>query len=288
MLLGVLAAGCGGGLWVLVRGLFPPPRPLRTVAEELRQPRAVALAFDPGVRGRWQRFARRLSGRSSQRHAAELALVQVTPERHMLDKLGYCASFGAIGLFPALLFPFFAVGVPASLPLLVALALAVLGWTYPDVSLRNKANEARKAWAHALAVFTDIVAIELAGGAGVEEALLDAAAAGQGPQLEQLAAALQAAHTRRQRMWDAIDELGTMTDIAPLRELAAAMTLAGESGSRVRETLTAKATALRTRQLAEAEAEANKASETMGVAPALMAVAAVALIAYPALAAFMG
>jgi hypothetical protein len=55
----------------------------------------------------------------------------------------------------------------------------------------------------------------------------------------------------------------------------------------VRDTLAAKAAALRTRQLAEVESDAQKASETMGVAPALMAIAAVVLIAYPAVAAFL-
>ena len=44
----------------------------------------------------------------------------------------------------------------------------------------------------------------------------------------------------------------------------------------------AKAAALRIRQLSEAEADAEKASETMGIVPALMAIAAVVLIGYPA------
>ena len=73
----------------------------------------------------------------------------------------------------------------------------------------------------------------------------------------------------------------------PLRELAAAVDLAAESGSRIRETLLAKADALRIRQLTDAEAEAQKATETMGIAPALMAIAAVVLIGYPALARFI-
>ena len=68
----------------------------------------------------------------------------------------------------------------------------------------------------------------------------------------------------------------------PLRELASAVDLAAESGSRIRETLLAKANAMRVRQLTEAEADAQKASETMGIAPALMAIAAVVLIGYPA------
>ena len=73
----------------------------------------------------------------------------------------------------------------------------------------------------------------------------------------------------------------------PLRELAAAVDLAAESGSRIRETLIAKAAAMRVRQLTETEADAQKASETMGIAPALMAIAAVVLIGYPAVARFL-
>ena len=55
---------------------------------------------------------------------------------------------------------------------------------------------------------------------------------------------------------------------------------AGENGE-------ARILALRIRQLTEAEADAQKASETMGIAPALMAIAAVVLIGYPALARFL-
>ena len=48
-----------------------------------------------------------------------------------------------------------------------------------------------------------------------------------------------------------------------------------------------KAAALRARQLHEVETAAAKATETMGVAPALIALAAVALIGYPAIARFL-
>ena len=50
-----------------------------------------------------------------------------------------------------------------------------------------------RAWAQALTVYVDIVGISLAGGAGVEDALMVAAQAGTGPQFEELAAALRAA-----------------------------------------------------------------------------------------------
>jgi hypothetical protein len=114
-----------------------------------------------------------------------------------------------------------------------------------------------------------------------------AADAGTGPQFAELRRTLRAAQTRRRKLWHALDDLGACMDIVALRELAAAVDLAAEAGSRIRETLIAKAGAMRVRQLTEAEADAQKASETMGIAPALMAVAAVVLIGYPAVARFL-
>jgi len=45
---------------------------------------------------------------------------------------------------------------------------------------------------------------------------------------------------------------------------------------------------MRIRQLTDAEADAQKSTETMGIAPALMAIAAVVLIGYPAVARVVG
>ena len=236
---------------------------------------------------RWShRLAARLTGGTSERLAADLVILGRTPTRHTLDKLGYAVACGALALVPAILFSVLGAGL-APLPMAVgALLFAGAGWCYPDLEVRSRATATRRAWAQALTVYVDIVGISLAGGAGVEEALMVAAGAGSGPQFEELDATLRAAQTRRRKLWHALDDLGARADIVPLRELAAAVDLAAESGSRIRETLLAKANALRVRQLTEAEADAQRASETMGIAPALMAVAAVVLIGYPAVARF--
>ena len=119
----------------------------------------------------------------------------------------------------------------------VALAFGAAGWCYPELEVRSRARAARRAWSQAITVFVDVVGISLAGGAGVEDALMVAARAGDGPQFEELAAALRAAQTRRRKLWHALDDLGARADIVALRELAAAVELSAESGSRIRETL---------------------------------------------------
>lgn len=287
----LLAAGMGVGICLVIRALAPPARPLRTLADELAMPRvtgAVGSIASGGMQRRLEALARRLSGATSERLTADLALLGRTPARHTLDKLSYAVLFAGLALIPAVLFPFLDVGVPFVTTVLGVMLFAALGWVYPDVDVRSRSIAARRAWAQALTVFVDIVGIALAGGAGVEDALMVAARAGSGPQFERLDATLRAAQTRRRKLWHALDDLGSQADILPLRELASAVDLAAESGSRIRETLLAKAEAMRIRQLTDAEADAQKASETMGVAPALMAIAAVVLIGYPAVARFIG
>lgn len=286
-LLVVCCGGIGAGLWIIARACFPPARPLSVLSAELTSPRSAALEIrTSGVRGWWHRLAQRVSRGTSRAQQADMAVVGTSPQRHALDKLGYGVLLAAIGAAPAVLFPLLDVGSMALYSLGGAVVFGLVGWLYPDVALRNRARSERAAWDGAITVFVDVIGISLAGGAGVDDALMDAARSGTGRQLTELAATLQAAQTRRRTLWSALAELGAAYDLPQLRELAAAMDLAGESGSRVRETLRAKATALRIRQLTDAEAAAQRASETMSIAPALMAIAAVVLIAYPAVARF--
>lgn len=277
----VLAAGIGLGLVVIARAWAPAPRPLHEIAAELREPRSAGVTH-AGVQGWWSRLALRSMGKPSKQMLADLRVIGRTPARHALDKAGYSGIFAIIGLVPAIMWPAFDVAVPVWVLLIGVGLLALFGYVYPDIELRSKAARARKAWSQAISAYLDVVGIALAGGAGVEDAMIDAAKIGTGSQMAELHETLHAAQVRRRNLWSELEQLGRDADISSLRELAGAMHLAGESGTRVRETLVAKANALRSRQLTDAETEANKASETMGVAPALMAIAAVLLVAYPA------
>ena len=284
----LLAAGIGGGLVLIVRGLAPAARPLHLLADELTAPRARAGGYraNDDARARWRRLVVRVTGAQSARLAADLSVLGRSSSRHTLDKLGYAGVFLAMVVAASALVPLVGVAVPVVPALAGAVGFAAFGWYYPELEVRSKARAARRSWAEALTVYVDIVGISLAGGAGVEDALSVAARSGSGPRFAELDDVLRTSVTRRQKLWLALDELGERSDIPALRELAAAVDLAAESGSRIRETLLAKAGAMRTRQLTDAEADAQKASETMGVAPALMAVAAVVLIGYPAVARF--
>ena len=69
-----------------------------------------------------------------------------------------------------------------------------------------------------------LVTILMAGGAGVETALYDAAEIGRGPAFRQLQAALSAAQARREAPWATLGVLGRRLGVVELEELEASMT----------------------------------------------------------------
>ena len=58
---------------------------------------------------------------------------------------------------------------------------AAAGWWWARADLAADATRARRAFRHALASYLQLVTILMAGGAGVETAMFDAVAAGNGP-----------------------------------------------------------------------------------------------------------
>ncbi len=228
----VSAGGLAAGLVVMVRGWRPAPRPLAELAEELRRERGAPGAADD-LRSGWRRLAARLAGRPSLQQLADLALLERTREQHSVDKVGFALGFSAVGIAAAIAVTTAGLSLPWAAEVGVVLALGACGFVHPDVQLRSKARAERQAWCHALAVFLDVVGISLAGGAGVEDAVIDAATTGSGAQLERLASTLHRAQMRRRSPWLELEQLGREANITSLRELAASMELASESGSRV-------------------------------------------------------
>ena len=272
----------GGGLLAVAYGLTPQRESLADIAAAIRAPQQRAIAPNG-----WERLADRLTSAPSRSRRADLAIIERTPAQHALDKLAWA---GLVGLFPLLIAASWNLG-GMSMPLIVAVPLVavavVLGWLWPDLDLPSEAAKRRQAWGHALSTYLDLVGILLAGGAGAEEALHTAADWGAGPEFAVLSDTLNSARLEMRNPWTALDQLGEARGIRALRELAGSMGLAGTEGSRVRETLKAKAASLRLRELSDAEATAQKASETMSISPAAMLAVFVLFIGYPALASLL-
>lgn len=281
-------AGVGAGLWLLLIW-GRPPRPAlsdrltqaktRTksapivVADDAAWVTAWGRIFLPGLRtlglpGATIDNDLRITGRGTDTQLAAKALLTV-----------------AGLLTPWLLQILLALGgqsPDAEVPLLAGLGLAVLGFLAPDLAVRAKATRLRREFRGALSAFLDLVGITLAGGAGVEAALHDAAAVGAGPAFDAIRRALRAAQLTRTTPWATLRRLGEELGITELAELAASISLAGTEGARVRASLAAKADALRIHQVTDAEADAHAATERMALPVTLLFLGFLGFIAYPA------
>jgi hypothetical protein len=276
----VVAFGlAAAGLLLMVRGLVGTTTPLTAVVAELHRPRTTASRLRRDI------VVGNLAGAPSPRRDADLAVC----ERDLAGWVTDRCRWAALGTGPGLvLVVFAAAGAVPAVRVTMAVAAtavgAVAGWWWARVDLASDAAKARRAFRHALASYLQLVTILMAGGAGVETAMFDAAAVGTGRAFGQLRAALTTAQARREPPWGQLGALGTRIGVRELEELQAAMTLAG-GGAQVRESLTAKAAAITANDLAAVEAEAQARSETMVLPVALMFAGFLVLLGYPALAA---
>jgi len=163
------------------------------------------------------------------------------------------------------------------------LVLGGAGFVVPDLRVRAEATRRRAGFRHALSAYLDLVWVTLAGGAGIDSALTNSVGIGRGWAFDRIGKALTAARLTRTTPWAGLCRLGEELDVAELAEFAASISLAGTEGAKVRATLGAKAAALRTRQLTDAEGEAQAATERMTLPVMVLLLGFLVFIAYPAL-----
>ncbi|PPK63365.1 type II secretion system F family protein [Actinokineospora auranticolor] len=285
----VLGAGAGAGLWALVVFLFPPRPALGVVLAAATTPPVPApiLATDDtgwAVRlGRPAIPALRALGLPGRKVGRDLAVAGRSVSVHLAEK----AVLAVAGLLlPALASAVLALagfGLGLQFPLVAGLVLGVVGFLAPDLNARNQAAALRAGFRHALSAYLDLVWITLAGGMGVDSALGDSVLVGRGWAFEQLGRALDAARLTRATPWAALRQLGEELDVSELAELAASVSLAGTEGAKVRTSLAAKAQALRTHQITEAEGAAQAATERLSLPVMVLFLGFLAFITYPAL-----
>ncbi|HMR94162.1 MAG TPA: hypothetical protein PKE05_01375 [Microthrixaceae bacterium] len=283
LLLGIAA---GGGLMLLATGFLPARVPLDRALDRLDTP-AVRERTDD----RWWVQAlgaplvdTGIGHAATQSVRRDLRIIGRTTAEH----LARCVALVGVALLWApVTFGLMAVGgVPVSwvLPLWVSLVLSAAAAVVPTLAVRAEATERRRSFRHALGCFLDLVAVRLAGGAGVDSALAGSAAAGEGWAFSELRQALSEARLRGEPSWNGLAELGEEIGIGELQELAASAGLAGDEGARVRVSIAEKARSIRTRGLADAEGAAQAASERMSLPVVLLMTGFIVFLGYPAVA----
>ncbi|MDA8056855.1 MAG: type II secretion system F family protein [Actinomycetota bacterium] len=293
----VCGAGVGAGLWLVVRGLFPPRPSLAQALAQLRripEPAPLTADVDGGMAARLGRPIASLLGRSDARWLVpgkvrqDLAVLGRSAERHLAEKV----TLALVGLLVApavtVLLAVGGVHLGLVLPVWASLVCTAGGFFLPDLGIRSDAARRRTDFRHALSSFLDLVVVALAGGGGVETALGDAASVGNGWAFTTLRSVLDQARLARETPWAALGRLGRRLGVAELSELAASLSLAGTEGAKVRASLSAKATSLRTHQLAEAETADQAATERMALPVVVLFAGFLFFLGYPAVVKVLG
>ncbi len=290
----VAAFGCGLGITALIRSMRPAPSPLHTRLSPLDR----AELGDPGRAAGQETASRRARSAAGRRLAAAMTDHAWTPPRvtralaltrtALPDICGQATVTAAIGgvAMPAAwaLAMFGGAHLPISLPLWAAIVGAGAGWLVPFAAVLRDARVARRELRRTVGVYLDLVVLCLAGGMGVEGALHAAADVTESPSSSRIVEVLEHARHAGESPWSALGELGSELGVSELTELAGAVTLAGTEGTRVRATLTAKATSIRRHELAEAETEANTVTERLFLPAVLLLVGFLVFLGYPAIA----
>jgi Flp pilus assembly protein TadB len=178
--------------------------------------------------------------------------------------------------------------LPGVVPVWLGVIGALVGALLPTVQLRGVAADRRRDFRHVVSSFLDLVAMNLAGGRGVPEALSSAAGISDGWAFVRIRDTLETARLQGVTPWAALGELGDEVGIDELRDLSAALALVAEDGAKVRDSLVARAVSMRRRELADTEGRAQARSQSMLMAQMLLCVGFLLFLVYPAVARVMG
>jgi Flp pilus assembly protein TadB len=304
--LAVLAgAVCGLGVYALIRALLPSRRsPVSTVAriDALRArgggpgpafgTHPLRASESGGKSGALRELQTRIGERLAEIYLqrgweqrslrADLALLDRSWESFLATKV----VLAGVGVFfgPFLFAAAWAAGFSTSpvIPVWLALACAALFFFLPDVEVRRDAKAKRRDFRRVVGAYLDLVAMSLAGGRGLPEALKAAAEVSDGWALRRIRTALADARITGLTQWQALGRLGDEVGVEELRDLSTSLALVADDGAKVRASLSARAETMRHRELAEIEGSAGEKSQSMLIAQLLLCVGFLIFLIYPA------
>ncbi|MEV6928463.1 type II secretion system F family protein [Dactylosporangium sp. NPDC051485] len=265
----------GFGILVIIRAMRPAVPALGPALRQLRAGNADDRRPVVQVRGPLGALVNRL-----RIPAAELALIGYSAERYLTEKL----VFPLIGLlFPpvfSLILALSGVHLGLIIPAAVGLVFAVVFFFLVDVSVRQKAAEAREEFSRHVAVYLNLVALQMAASRGPSEAL-EAAAARGGWVCERIRESLRVSRLRLEPPWEGLKDVAAQIGVPDLGDVGDIMTLAGDEGAPVYDTLRSRAKSLNSALLAKDKARAKTATTVLYMPTSLMVLVLFVAGAYP-------
>lgn len=158
----------------------------------------------------------------------------------------------------------FTAGQPPTLPLLVGLVLAVIGYLLPDLLIRGAGAETTEDATEALLTYFDLVTLERLANQSGTQSLQSAAALSDVPVFAAIRGALQRARLQQRTPYGDLKQLGRDLELPALGDLADVMRL-DESGASLASALRARVRELRDAHLTQMRIAASEVSERMTV-----------------------
>ncbi len=306
----LLGCGLGLGLCLLAAGLAPAPPslastlhrhdslaaapaasrpadgadlPLATVGDRARRWLGLRVGDPLGLSGRDATGAPD-AHRPASSSAADLAVTGTPTELHAGAKILSALLGLATPAVLAALLSLSGLHLPLLVPLWISLTGAAVGFLLPDLRLRRTAVTARRAFRSAVGAYLDLVAMRMASGSGLAEALHDAAGIGAGPAFAQIRGALADARTDGLSPAQALGRLGEQLQLPDLVDTGTRLRLVDSSGAQAQVSLRAQAASLRDRELTDAQGRAGEQSQSMLVAQVVLGLGFVLFLGYPAVA----
>ncbi|GAB2847206.1 type II secretion system F family protein [Actinocorallia aurea] len=294
---GALLAGAlvGGGLFLLLRAMFPARRGLRSLLAEYDQvtKRGGAAAAPKSPDAPRPSLTERLQGEVGASLAkiiddrgwelrstrADLAILNRDYQTYLASKV--LAPAVALAFTPLFVALFSLTGISLMIPVWGGLLFALAAFFFPDLQLRQEAATAREDFRHVVGAFLDLVSMNLAGGRGVPEALMTASQVGGGAPMLAIREALANARIVGHTPWQALGTLGERIAVAELADLAAALALVADDGAKIRQSLSARAASMRGREISALEGRAGQNSQTMLIAQLSFCLGFLVFLLYP-------
>ncbi|MFF3977823.1 type II secretion system F family protein [Streptomyces sp. NPDC055808] len=213
---------------------------------------------------------------------ADLAVLERGWERFLATKV----LLGIAGLvFGPLLFVIVVTlgfGSSPIIPVWLALLCGAVFFFLPDLEIRRDAADKRRDLRRVIGAYLDLVAMNLAGGRGLPEALMAAAEVSDGWALRRLRNTLADARITGTSQWLALGRLGEELGVEELKDLSSSLALVADDGAKVRESLASRAETMRHREMAEIEGAAGEKSQSMLVAQLLLCAGFLVFLIFPA------
>ncbi len=308
----VVGALAGLGAVGVIRSLYTVPPSLEALAATLDRSVEIEYGLGPGpgpARPAGRRVMAASAAHSERLGAAMLARFRrsrVADHPHWSGVLASLAVTGesaeqlatkvvvagAAGLLgpPVLWVAIASAGptVPAGIPIVVGLIAAPLLAGVPLLTLAERAKDRRRHFRAVVGTFVDLVVLSLAGGVGIEGALLAASQVSSDWAIARMGRVLVQARDSGESPWSALGRLGHRFGVLELEELSASLQLAGTEGAKIRQSLSARAVSLRRHEQAEAESAANAMTERLFLPGALLLIGFLFFVGYPAFSRILG